>query len=86
MLGMFYVAMVVSAFVIDRIFEALKLVPARGIATITLSVSFNYTAVLNIVFAAIALVLAIRFMATGGPAMIRMMNGSDQDGHEMNLH
>ncbi len=86
MLGMFYVAMVVSAFVIDRIFEALKLVPARGIATITLSVSFNYTAVLNIVFAAIALVLAIRFMATGGPAMMRMMNGSDQDGHEMNLH
>jgi hypothetical protein len=86
MLGMFYVAMVVSAFVIDRIFEALKLVPARGNTTITLSVSFNYTAVLNIVFAAIALVLAIRFMATGGPAMLRMMNGSDQDGHEMNLH
>jgi len=86
MLGMFYLAMVVAAFIIDRIFEALKLIPARGIATITLSLSFNYTAVLNVVFVVLALVLVVRFMATGGPAMIRMMNAPADDGHEMHHH
>ena len=53
--------------------------------------SFNYTAVLNIVFIAVALILAVRFLVTGGPAMMRMMNtarhspaepgSADQDTH-----
>jgi len=91
MLGMFYIAMVAAALIIDRIFEAFKLVPPRGITTITLSLSFNYTAVLNIVFLAIAIVLAVRFMTTGGPAMMRMMNGTEtgssgHSDHEMHHH
>lgn len=78
MLGVFYVAMVASAFVIDRIFEAIGLVPQRGLSTVTLSIELNYTAILNIIFGAVALVLLARFFMTGGPAMIRMMNAEGE--------
>ena len=35
--------------------------------------SWNYTSVLNVVFLAIAAALVIRFLRTGGPAMLHMM-------------
>jgi hypothetical protein len=39
-------------------------------ATITL----NYTTVLNVIFLILAAVLVVRFLRTGGPAMLRMMS------------
>jgi hypothetical protein len=38
------------------------------------SLTWNYTSVLNIVFLALAGLLVWRFLKTGGPAMLRMMN------------
>ncbi len=35
----------------------------------------NYTSVLNLVFLVLAVVLLVRFGRTGGPEMLRMMNG-----------
>ncbi len=58
---------------------------------------WNYTTVLNILFLLIAAVLVIRFLRTGGPAMLKMMSmpadaldhhemhGHEIDGHEMGL-
>ena len=85
LLGTFYLAMVAAAFVIDRLFEGLRLVPARATSTITLGISLNYTSILNIIFLAVAVALLVRFMATGGPAMLRMMAASDS-GEENGEH
>lgn len=47
---------------------------------------WNYTTVLNLLFLVIAAVLVIRFLRTGGPAMLKMMSMpadamSHHDGH-----
>ena len=41
--------------------------------------TLNYTAVLNVVFLALAVVLVVRFMRTGGSRMLRMMNAPRPD-------
>jgi hypothetical protein len=38
------------------------------------SITWNYTTWLDIAFLALAAILAWRFLTTGGPAMLRMMN------------
>jgi uncharacterized protein len=42
-------------------------------------VRWNYTTWLNIVFLALAAVLMVRFVRTGGMAMMRMMGGGPDD-------
>ena len=37
-------------------------------------IRWNYTSVLNIVFLAISAVTLLRFLRTGGPAMLKMMD------------
>ncbi len=39
------------------------------------SVTWNYTTILNLVFLTLAAVLVVRFLRTGGPAMLKMMGG-----------
>ncbi len=75
-LATFYVTMAVAGYVIEIVFGALGIIPTdRSVAKITEGVTFNYTAVLNIIFVIIAAVLVWRFLRTGGPAMLRMMSG-----------
>jgi hypothetical protein len=74
LLGTFYLAMVAAAFVVDRLFAALRLVPSHGLGSFDLGISLNYTAVLNLVFLAVAVLLLIRFLRYGGPAMLRAMD------------
>ena len=51
-------------------------------------VTWNYTTWLNIVFLVLAAVLVVRFVRTGGMAMLRMMGGAtrrhdhDHHGHD----
>jgi uncharacterized membrane protein YraQ (UPF0718 family) len=72
--GVFYVAMVVAALLVELLFEALGLIPSHRAAQIVeMSVSFNYTTVLNIIFLAIAALLLVRFFKTGGPKMLAHM-------------
>jgi uncharacterized membrane protein YraQ (UPF0718 family) len=71
----FYASMAVAAFVVEFIFGALGLVPeARKASVIEASIAWNYTTWLNILFLALAGLLVWRFMRTGGPEMLRMMN------------
>jgi hypothetical protein len=46
---------------------------------------WNYTTVLNIIFLVIAAVLVIRFLQTGGPAMLKMMKtpAQEMEHHQM---
>ena len=72
--GVFYVAMVIAALLVELLFEALGLIPSHRAAQIVeMSISFNYTTVLNIIFLAIAALLLVRFFRTGGPKMMEHM-------------
>jgi uncharacterized membrane protein YraQ (UPF0718 family) len=74
-LGTFYVAMAAAALVVELVFRALGLVPSQRSATVVETrISLNYTTVLNILFLAVAALLVYRFLRTGGPKMLRMMD------------
>jgi hypothetical protein len=71
----FYAAMAASALVVDLVFEALHLVPrTRSATVVATAVGWNYTTFLNIGFGAVAVVLVVQFLRTGGPKMVRHMN------------
>jgi uncharacterized membrane protein YraQ (UPF0718 family) len=72
--GVFYIAMVIAALLVELLFEALGLIPSHRAAQIVeMSISFNYTTVLNIIFLVIAALLLVRFFRTGGPKMLAHM-------------
>jgi len=72
--GVFYIAMVLAALLVEFLFQALGLIPSqRGAQIVETSISFNYTTVLNIIFLAIAAFLLVRFFRTGGPKMMSHM-------------
>ena len=72
--AVFYIAMVLAALVIEFLFDLLGLIPSqRNAQVVEMSISFNYTTVLNIIFLAIAALLLVRFFSTGGPKMLAHM-------------
>src|SRR6516165_4697334 len=74
-LATFYVAMAVAALIVEAVFAGLGLIPTeRQAQVVEASVSWNYTTWLNVVFLVLGALLVWRFMKTGGPAMLRMMN------------
>ncbi len=78
----FYVAMAAAALVVELTFGALGLIPAqRNARVVEASVSWDYTTWLNIAFLILAALLVWRFLKTGGPAMLRMMNRPAAMGH-----
>src|SRR5438128_108252 len=83
LLGTFYAAMVGAGLVVQVLFEALGLVPTERHAKVEMAaVHWNYTTVLDILFLIVAAVLLVRFVRTGGPAMLRMMSSPMED-HSM---
>ncbi|MGW4731894.1 permease [Streptomyces shenzhenensis] len=82
LLGTFYLAMVIAGYVVEFAFGGLGLIPDQTAAKVPMEgVRWNYTTWLNIVFLVLAAVLLVRFLRTGGPAMLRMMGGSPETGH-----
>jgi uncharacterized protein len=76
LLATFYAAMVAAGLVVELLFDAVGLIPKeRAARVVEASITWNYTTVLNLVFLAVAAVLVVRFLRTGGPAMLRMMGG-----------
>jgi hypothetical protein len=76
LLATFYAAMVTAGLVVELLFEAVGLVPDERSATVVeASVTWNYTTILNLVFLTLAAVLVVRFLRTGGPAMLKLMGG-----------
>jgi uncharacterized membrane protein YraQ (UPF0718 family) len=79
LLGTFYAAMAGAGYLVEILFRAAGLVPRQRAARVTTeAISWNYTTWLNIVFLILAAVLVVRFLRTGGLAMLRMMGGSLQ--------
>ncbi len=78
----FYVSMAVAAFVVEFLFGALDLVPeTRAASVVEASITWNYTTWLNIILLILAALMVWRFMRTGGPEMLRMMNHPTHSNH-----
>jgi uncharacterized protein len=77
----FYITMAAAGYVIEFLFAALGIIPQnRNVVAITEGIQWNYTTVLNILFLLLAAFLVVRFIRTGGVAMLKMMS---QPEHEM---
>ena len=71
----FYVSMSLAALAVEYLFLFLHLIPDRGHAQIMQeSIHWNYTSVLNIVLLLVTALLLWRFLKTGGPDMLKMMD------------
>src|SRR5712675_1006147 len=78
----FYVAMAVAALIVDLIFGVFALIPPEHKAQVVeASITWNYTSWLNLAFLVLAGLLVWRFLKTGGPSMLRMMNRPANHGH-----
>jgi uncharacterized membrane protein YraQ (UPF0718 family) len=74
----FYLTMAAAGYIVELVFGVLGIVPTnREVSAISQGPAWNYTSVLNILFLAVAAVLVVRFLRTGGLAMVRMMNVPD---------
>lgn len=84
--GTFYVAMAAAGYLVEIIFAVVHLTPhTRNALVLNPHIAFNYTSVLNLVFLVLAGALIWRFLRTGGPMMLRMMNKTDSS-HSHHQH
>ena len=80
-LATFYVTMAAAGYVVELLFGALGIIPTnRAVTAIQQGPTWDYTSVLNLLFLLIAATLVWRFLRTGGPAMLRMMNSPEDMG------
>ena len=70
----FYVVMVLAALAVEGIFALLHWVPTARSASVAMAhISLDYTSLLDMIFAVLAVPLSVMFLRTGGPKMMRMM-------------
>jgi uncharacterized membrane protein YraQ (UPF0718 family) len=87
LLGTFYIAMAGAGYVVELVFGGLGLFPGRATAKIgDQGVSWDYTTWLNIAFGVLAAALIVRFVRTGGAAMLKMMDGSPDAAQDHATH
>ncbi|WP_328675370.1 permease [Streptomyces sp. NBC_00343] len=83
----FFAAMAVAGYIVEFAFGGLGLIPDQADAKIPDDgITWNYTTWLNIVFLLLAASLVVRFLRSGGPAMLRMMGGSPNEGDQEHTH
>lgn len=71
---LFYAAMALAGYVVEVAFGVAGLIPsARNAHVSDIGFSWNYTTWLNLAFLVLAVALVWRFLRTGGPDMLRMM-------------
>jgi uncharacterized membrane protein YraQ (UPF0718 family) len=76
----FYVSMAGAALIVEALFSALHLIPAHHpLHLMQDTLRWNYTTALNVFFLAISALLLLRFLRTGGPAMLREMGNAPAD-------
>jgi uncharacterized protein len=79
-LGTFYVTMALAGYIIEILFSYLNIIPSnRSMMVISEGIHWNYTSYLNILFLILAIILIVRFLRTGGPAMLKMMDKNPKD-------
>ncbi len=84
----YYVAMSVSAYVVELGFDLLHLTPVTrhaGGGAMRMGFAWDYTTWLNLALLAPAAVLVWRFLTTGGPEMLKMMDGPGVHGEHASM-
>jgi len=75
LLAVSYAAMAGAAYILELVFDVAGLVPQqRSAQIIEAHLTWNYTTWLNTAFLGLAGLLVWRFLKTGGPEMLRIMN------------
>ena len=87
----FYITMAAAGYAIEFLFATVGIIPQnRNVVAITEGIQWNYTTILNILFLLLAAFLVVRFIRTGGVAMLRMMSQPEHemshDEHDMDHH
>ncbi len=73
-----YAAMVTAGLIIEGLFSLLHLIPTtRHALVLDPHITLNYTSVLNIAFLGLSGMLLARYLKTGGPEMMAMMDSPD---------
>ncbi|MEU3530480.1 permease [Streptomyces murinus] len=81
LLATFFAAIAVAGYVVEFLFGGLGLIPDQATARLPEEgIRWNYTTWLNIAFLLLAASLVIRFLRTGGAAMLRTMGGGPEEG------
>ena len=78
-----YSAMVAAGLIVEGLFSLLHLIPTeRHALVLDPHITLNYTTILNLIFLAVSGVLLARYLKTGGPEMMAMMDSpGDGDFH-----
>lgn len=85
--GAFYVAMVAAGYAIEGLFAVVGLTPdERNAHVLHAGFTWNYTTFLNFGFLILSAAMLWRFLRTGGPEMLRMMNVDDGGQHDYGSH
>lgn len=72
--ALFYAAMALAGYLIELLFGAVGLIPTnRAVTVVTDGIRWNYTSWLDIAALIVGSLLLWRFLRTGGPEMLRMM-------------
>ncbi|MEU3028787.1 permease [Streptomyces incarnatus] len=80
LLATFFTAIAVAGYAVEFLFGGLGLIPDQAVARLPEEgVRWNYTTWLNIAFLLLATSLVLRFLRTGGTAMLRTMGGGPGD-------
>lgn len=79
LLAIFYASMAAAALLVELLFGLFHLIPPQGVVPLAVEgIRWNYTTWLNLAFLALAALQFMRFLRTGGPAMLRMMHNPQQ--------
>jgi uncharacterized membrane protein YraQ (UPF0718 family) len=82
-----YLTMALAGFLVSIAFQWLGWVPVRHPFNFAEAApTWNYTTFLNLVFLAIVAVLLMRFLRTGGPQMLRMMEEAPKPSEDSTSH
>ncbi len=85
--GALYVTAVIAGYVVELVFGGLGAIPDPSSARLPdEGISWNYTTWLNIAFLVLATALVVRFVRTGGVAMLGMMGGDPDADHDHHDH
>jgi len=82
-----YAAMVLAGLIVEGLFSLLHLIPTqRHALVLDPHITLNYTSVLNVIFLVVASILVWRYLKTGGPEMMAMMEDPSAGNHDHEAH
>ena len=82
-----YIAMVAAGLIVEGLFSLLHLIPAeRHALVLDPHITLNYTTILNVIFLVVSGLLLARYLKTGGPEMMAMMDSSESGACHRELH